>query len=336
MERGRRVAGEELIGVAEVMVKTEAALIVVVRHDLSGREERRREIAEWVKLFRLLRDGTDQERGDFVPGELLAGEFVDERDELAAAVDETREVSRTLGGCGDNGGSGFTLAIALSFVVDEEKIFVAADGTSQGCAELILVKRFGAGGEKVAGIERVVAKEIVEVAVKGVRAGFGDDGSSSAAGFAVLGGSVGSQDAEFVDGVDRSAQGEAAVDAIDVADAIEEIVVGLGWLPVHRVSLTAASDAACLCQAKGNWRDAGLEKAELGEVAAIQRQINRFASGDDVAESGADIDGCGVGSDVDEIASCADVQGHGKIDGAVDIDANGLGFEPGETAGFDA
>ena len=100
-------------------------------------------------------------------GERLAGEFVDQRLQHAGAgVNEAGEIAGAFCGGGNDGGLRFALPIALAFVVDEKEILVVADRAAEGCAELVLVQRFGGGGEKISGIERVVAKKVIDVAVK--------------------------------------------------------------------------------------------------------------------------------------------------------------------------
>src|SRR5262249_50845850 len=119
------------------------------------------------------------------------------------------------------------------------------------------------------------------------------------------------QDAKFLDGVHGSFQGVAAVDAIDVADAVEQVVVGFGALSVDGVGLTGAQRAAGLGKSRRDGRDAGLEEAELREIAAVEREIDEITAGDDIADDGGStIDERRFGGYVDDLLFAR----HAKLD----------------------
>ena len=84
-------------------------------------------------------------------------------------------------------------------------------------------------------------------------------------------------------------------------DAVDEIDVLLGTHAVDGVGLALAQRAAGGGDAGGERRDAGLQQPELREVAAVERQIDELASGDDAAER--------VGGRVDELRAAADGDG---------------------------
>ena len=131
--------------------------------------------------------------------------------------------------------------LADAFIGEEEECFVFEDGAADGAAELVfaqlgLAGRDGVGGgsdvddvEVVARVEEVVAEELEDGAVELVGAGAGD-GVDDAAGFAaVFGGGVGSDDGEFLDGVDAEVfTGDASGRAVGVVvdgDAVDAVVV---------------------------------------------------------------------------------------------------------------
>src|SRR4051812_48256916 len=80
-----------------------------------------------------------------------------------------------------------------------------------------------------------------------------------------------SQDSKLLDGVDRGADSEAAVHAIHIPCAIQQVIVRFGSLAIDRKGLTRLDRSTSRCESAGKWRHACLKQSELGEVAAIQR-----------------------------------------------------------------
>ena len=176
---GGRVAGEQLIAVAEVVIQAEAALIVIVGQQSEWRSKATgRYCGSGIRDFRFERDRAQQKRrnhADYaVVAERLAGELVDQRHGMPVCViRQTGEIAACArAAVGTMAVRVSPCAIALAFVVSEEEIFVVPDGAAERGAELILVQRLSGCGEEVARIEGVIAEEVVEVAVKLVRAGF--------------------------------------------------------------------------------------------------------------------------------------------------------------------
>ena len=170
--------------------------------------------------------GLMQGRRDHVAGKRLSGELVDERSGLSGGgIDQPEKSPVRSAAVGTMAALGLALGIALAFVIEEEEILVLADGAAERGAVLIAVQRFGCGGEEIARVQGVVAEELVEIAVKGVAAGFGDHRCGRAAGFAILGGRVQGENAELADGVHRHAQRVSAIHAVHVGGAIEQIVI---------------------------------------------------------------------------------------------------------------
>jgi hypothetical protein len=144
-------------------------------------------------------------------------------------------------------------------------------------------------------------KELVEAAVELVAAGARHDRGGGPAGAAIFRWRTLGQDAELDDGVDRQLECVAAVHAVGVLGAVDQIHVLLGPHAVDGVGLALAERSAGCGDAGRQRRDAGLEQPELGEVAAVQRQVDDLASGDDAAE--------GVGRSIDQLARAADRDG---------------------------
>ena len=148
----------------------------------------------------------------------------------------------------------------------------------------MLVERLDLGREEVARVEGVVAQELVEAAVERVAARLRDHAGGGAAGAAVLRRRALREDAELGDRVDRQLQRVAAVHAVHVLRAVDEVDVLLGPHAVDRVGLALTQRSAGRGDAGGERRDAGLQQPELGEVAAVERQVDDLAAGDDAAE----------------------------------------------------
>ncbi len=77
----------------------------------------------------------------------------------------TRKIARALRRRRYNRRTRLALAGALTLVESKEEVLVPADRSAESCSKLVLVKRFRAGREKVAGVERVIAKKVVQRAV---------------------------------------------------------------------------------------------------------------------------------------------------------------------------
>src|SRR5207249_11413604 len=134
------------------------------------------------------------------------------------------------------------LPISKTLVVPEEKRLIFADRSADAGAELVLLQRFDltVESEEVGGVERVVAQELPKRAVKLVRAGAGNNVRGGTSGMSEFGVGAVSQDSEFGDCIHRWLEHEAAIDSIEVAGAVDEEVVRLRALTVHRVSLALA------------------------------------------------------------------------------------------------
>ncbi len=300
MQRRRGVAHKELVARAEVVIEAEAALVVVIRSELGGFEYVGADVGQRIQFLRQLGDRALHVTTGSGSRERLAGELVDERNGLSrGGIGESGEIACSLRGGGHDSGLCLARGIALPFVVEEEEILVLADRSAQRGAVLIAVQRFGLGGEEVARVHGVVPEELVDIAVKIVASRLGDYRCGRAAGIAILGGSVQRENAELIHRVHGHAQSVSAIHAVHVAGAIEQIVVRFRPLPVDRVGLAAARDAARLGQAGSHGCDSGLQQAELRQVASVQGKIDRLLFGNHVAESLAGVHGYGLAGDAD-------------------------------------
>ena len=94
---------------------------------------------------------------------------------------------------------------------------------------------------------------------------------------AELGGRRVGQNAEFRNGVGRRLQNEAGIYGVVVLGAVHQELVGFRPHAVHGIGLAAAHRAAGQLQSLGQRRSAGQQKAKLGEVAAVEREIDSLA-----------------------------------------------------------
>ena len=167
----------------------------------------------------------------------------------------------------------------------------------------MLLERLDLRREEIARVEGVVAHELVDRAVKLVRPRAGDDARRRAGGAAVFRRRGLREDAELGDRLDRQLERIAAVHAVLVLRAVDEVHVLLGPHAVDGVRLSLAQAAAGGRDPGGQRRDAGLQQSELREVAAVERQIDQLAAGDDAAER--------VAGGVDELRAAGDLHRFG-------------------------
>ena len=113
---------------------------------------------------------------------------------------------------------------------------------------------------------------------------------------------------------------EASVHAIHVGYAIQQVVVRFGSLPVNGESLSAAQNAAGLCQPCRHRRHAGLQQTKLHQVPAVQREVCRFSLRNHISQRLAGVDGRRLGLHLDLAVGAGDFQLHRIIHHAADID----------------
>ena len=132
----------------------------------------------------------------------------------------------------------------------------------------------------------------------------GDDAGRCAARAAVLRRRALREDPELGDRLDGKLEGIAAVHPVHVLRTVDQIHVLFRPHAVHRIRLALAQASTCGADAGRQRRDAGLQQAELREVPAVERQIDKLAAGDDPAER--------VRGRVDELSVARDGHGLGE------------------------
>ncbi len=301
-----RVAGEELARGGGVQIDAPAGLVQAVAADQRLAVDRRRDVAERVERHDVARHRVDGPWRQLVAGERhAAGGDVDERrreaGEIAGTLLRRRHGRRRRD----------PLLVEEALVVGEHERAIGAERTADRAAGLMLVERLDVAREEVAGVERVVAHEVVEAAVVLIAARTRHDAGRRAAGAAVLGRRALRQDPELGDGVDRHFQRVAAVHAVHVLHAVHEVDVLLGPHAVDGVGLPLPQRAAGGGDAERQRRDAGLQQAELREVAAVQRQVLQLAAGDHAAERvGGRVDQLRAAADRDRFLQCRQLEPH--------------------------
>ena len=271
--------------------------------------------------------------------------------EAVGGADVEREDTGAHGGGGHGGESEGGDGPAGAFVVGKEEGTILHDRTADGNAELVaLVDGLPVEGglEEAGGVELLVLEELPEGAVQGVGAGLGGDVHDGAAGAAELGGVGVDDEPELGDGVGRGLDGlirEALVGgAVEVVvDAVEQEVVPDRAEAVDVIGAFAAEGDGALI-AGLRLANAGGEQGEIGVGAALEREFDHLAGGDDLALRGTvGLKQRGGGFDGDRFADGADAEREidalAGVDGEDDVLDGGdgeAGFFGGDFVGADA
>ena len=293
----------------------------------------------------LLEDGAESGGGNGVVGEGLIGVGgVADDDEIALAGEESGEVAAALGVGEDAGGKGVgALADVRILEAAEEEGFVFEDGSTEGAAVLVAFETVvGAatgdgvkGGEKVAGVETVVAEEPVGAAVEVIGAGAGGDVDDAAGAATVFGGVAVGLDTDFLDEVGvGEGVGDGAV-GVHVVAAIHEVVDAVGFAAADgNGDLIGGLEGGADVLADGD--DAGGDGDELEGVAPIEGELDHAGVVDDVAEDGVGgIDGGGLAADLDDFGGGTDREGGIDPEALVDLEFDAGLAEALEAFGFD-
>ena len=299
---GIRIASEELIGRGHVDVDAAAGLVGVVPAHERRAVDRRRHVAQRVHVDNVQRDRVDRRCRNLVSRNGHAA-----RREVDQRHTKIREIALPLPGRRHRRARGRPLIVAEAFVVAEEHHAVLLERTAHRAAELILLERLDDVREVVLRVERVVAHELVEVAVVLIAPRPRHHARRRAAGASELRRRALREDAELRHRVHRQLQRVAAVHPVDVLRTVHQVDVLLRPHAVDRVRLSLAQAAARRRHAGGQGRDAGLQQPELREVAAVQRQVEDLApahhraqcvaGGVDELHAPGDGDGLGDGPD---------------------------------------
>ena len=181
----------------------------------------------------------------------------------------------------------------------EEEDFVFLERTADGASALLLAAVGLEGHKGIGGAESAVADVIEAGAVPVIGAGFGDDVDDGAAGASQFGAVGIGGDAELLHdfvgelirrAIEAAGLGEEGV--VEVAAIDEEAVLESAKATEGEIAVGGGSEAARIL------RDAGREQHQIGEAAAVEREIG---DGTFVDERG---DGAGLG--VDELRRAGD------------------------------
>ena len=301
---GERLVGDLAVGRRDVVVETAAG---VVRQRIDAGD--------------VPADREDAVLRNDVVGKLIAhgpslrvdtgGERIVNRDQVAVAIAIVAEIADT-GGCRRHGihRRHATLLLDSRVIGEEERAAVAVveardhQRAANRAAELMPVERrhrilderavrgHDFAHEEVAGVERVVAHELVGRAVQLVGARFGRHRDHAGAA-PELGGEDAREHLEFTDLFDRWGHDDGVEGELVVVDAVDEPRVGVG-LTAERVEVRRAARiegaGAREVLARLPGRNPRREVDEGREVASVQRQFldrNLFDDGPDFRRVGA-------------------------------------------------
>ena len=306
------------------------------RHPVVAAAGSRRRVGRRVELQEQESGGTEAIGGNLVARERLAGQRVDGR-RLRAAVDRrSAEVAGLLGVGRDKRIADRAALLAIPLERSEEVQLVLDDRPAEGAAEIVtaqlLFRLVGDLQEVVAGVQRVVAREVEGASLELVVAAARDDVDLGATGLAVLGAVAVAEDLELLDGVHRRVHQNRAVGAdVVVVRAIHGPQVG-GDRAAADGQIGSAEQPLVLDVEEVRGGDARHQRGQLQEVAPVERQLAHLLAGDhtrDVAADGLHLHGGGL--DADGLLHLPGIQRevHGPIVGDVQLNVGALtGLEP--------
>ena len=186
-----------------------------------------------------------------------------------------------------HGGHGYetgvrSLSLPIALIVGEEEDFFADDGTAQSAAELILNECTSSGGEIIAGVEIRVSKELENISVELVCAGFCNNVDLTTRVSPIFGVEVVGEDSEFGDRIKVGNNGGGHASGFFGIRAVHHVSVGGfslavdrqgSWVQISRRGKHALSQS--LNREGGNGRggrDARLKGKQIGIAPAVQRQ----------------------------------------------------------------
>ena len=185
--------------------------------------------------------------------------------------------------------------------------------------------------EVAVGVQDIVAKELVHVAVDSVGAGLGDHVDDRAGVSSVFGVEGVGEDTKFFNRVRGRLHGGKVRELIVGVATIDAEVVGASTAAVHgnNAGLIAAVEQI----GTGLRLDAGLQRQQLIGVAGIQRQLKYCALIDDRTHLRAGgFDQGRFRGDFDDFLRLADLHGHVEREDLVDFDRDVFAYvllEPG-------
>ena len=127
------------------------------------------------------------------------------------------------------GGDADPLALAQAFIADEEEGVISPDRAAHSSAEVIALERrhcLWALVEEITRIERIIAQEIEDFSVNGIRARAGSNVHYGAGVAAVFRAWRGVIHLEFGDGIDRRLECDLAVAHVNQVHAVDHKIRG--------------------------------------------------------------------------------------------------------------
>src|ERR1700687_476230 len=85
------------------------------------------------------------------------------------------------------------------------------------------------------------------------------------------------KNSELGDRIDGRLKNKTSVHSVDIVGTVDQKIVRLRALAIDGVSLARSRRASGLEQSGGQGHDAGLKNSQLGEVTAVQRQVEDLA-----------------------------------------------------------
>jgi hypothetical protein len=168
------VSSKELVARIDLLIKPKRHLVRVECGDRRRHERAVRAVRQRDVLIEKLRLSRQPVRRDDVVGELRARRDAARRDRRQRIEDrrQAAEVPAALRRGRNDADVHIALFFPLTFVAGEEERLVFEDGAADSAAELVALELFLPGREEISRVERVVAHELEQAAVKDVSCRF--------------------------------------------------------------------------------------------------------------------------------------------------------------------
>ena len=328
------VADEETVVAAEIVIDFRVDLIVVafergidqiVVDGLSCRAALTGSVWRWIELLDdAARRGVPPIQRNLVVGKGLS------RQRVVNDTGHFTEIAppHAFGGHGRQ--EGLPLAHAIALIAAEEEGLRPQHGPAERAAKLMLaeVGRFAAGAlvEKVVGVERVVAEELVGVALEGVRPGFDLDVHDAAERSAELRRIGAGLQLELVQRIDGGEDDDGLQPRFVVVDAVQDVVVVARALTVGREGCRGTPRQAARAvdvRARDAAHHARHGAREAHEVSTVERQLPDLLFADGRAELGRR--GLDERRDADDghgFGDGADLELHGEAEALINAEAD--------------
>ncbi len=172
--------------------------------------------------------------------------------------------------------------LAIAFVISEKQQLVPPHRTTQRGAVLIALQRADAGGEKRAGVHKVISEELIGRAMKSVGPAARDKVDDRPAAPAEFGGRHAGLDAELGNGVHRRCNAEAVAPGFLVINPVDLIIVLFGTGAASGRHRRAARRFRGPVVTRGRRGERNQER-KLHELPDAQRQVLNLLAVDHLA-----------------------------------------------------